>query len=171
MSAESLSALQQKYSVSRFYSPAEADTLLVDIVTYIGPKPGTSDHKTRFNPEYRSHYQNIVSGFRILFYHIDIDSTHYYYLERPARSLAGTRRGVGGSFRRDADGNITGFEETFNTPPSDDTLKLLNTGAILFGAMIEKKDLQPFLSDTSMVEWPDARLKYDREKKEWRYKE
>ncbi len=169
MSVDALRELQQKFSTTRYYSAAEAESLLVDIVSYIGPKPGISDHISRFNPEYKSYYQGIAESYEILFYHLNPDSTHYYYVERPARSLSGSRRGVGGSFRRDAEGKITAFEETFNTPPSDDSLKLLNTGAILFMAMIDRKDLQPYLSDTSMVEWPDDRLKYDREKHEWRY--
>lgn len=154
---------------TQYYSPSELDSLIVDIVTYIGRKPAHAESHTRFDTIHRAYYQSLAQQFEMVYYSID-DGTHTFYLLRPARSLQGNKRGVLGSFRIDQNGRITSFREWVNTPVGSDE-ELLEKGKRLFGAFTKAQNIADFLADTSLVEWPDGRLYYDTLRFEWRYPE
>lgn len=157
----------ESYRLQAWHSQEDADTLLVDMVTYIGRKPPLATAETRFDPEFRGYYQAYAGEFEIIYYFVQDSGTHWYYLIRPARSLHGNRRGVGGMFRLE-NGRISGFEELFNTPVMDeDRIRL--TGLELFEEMLQTGHVERFLRNSQYIEWPDERLKYDKEKFEWRY--
>ncbi len=158
-----------QFSVLNFFSQQDADSLLVDMVSYIGRKPPFATSMSRFDAEYRSYYINYAKEFDLVFHHASPEGVHYYYLIRPARSTLGNRRGVGGTFRFD-EGGISQFEELFNTPVSDEeTLKRI--GKELFNEMIEKGHVEAYAKKKEYIEWPDDRLKYNKEAFEWRYVE
>jgi hypothetical protein len=155
-----------------YLNRSEADTLLTDLVTYIYPKPKNADNKTRHNPEFRKYFVKSAGLFKFEYYTIVDDSTHYFYLIRPARSLKGNLRGVGGKFRIDhslkGSRRLTGFEELFNTVVMpEDSLKVY--GRKIMKYLVKHKHLDPFLYDPAIVEWPDQFLKYDKSLQEWRY--
>lgn len=154
---------------SQYYSPAELDSLMVDIVTYIGRKPAHAESHTRFDTIHRAYYQSLAQQFEMVYYSID-DGTHTFYLLRPARSLQGNKRGVLGSFRIDQNGRITSFREWVNTPVGTNE-ELLEKGKRLLTTFIKTQSLEEILSDSSLVEWPDGRLYYDILRFEWRYPE
>lgn len=154
---------------SEYYSPAELDSLMVDIVTYIGRKPAHAESHTRFDTIHRAYYQSLAQQFEMVYYSID-DGTHTFYLLRPARSLQGNKRGVLGSFRIDQNGRITSFREWVNTPVGTNE-ELLEKGKRLLTTFIKTQSLEEILSDSSLVEWPDGRLYYDTLRFEWRYPE
>jgi hypothetical protein len=60
------------------------------------------------------------------------------------------------------------FVEVFNTRvlPEDE---LWDKGLQLFEHMVANGDVENHPDRQLWVEWPDDRLKYDREKREWRY--
>ena len=157
-----------KYSINNYFDKDDADSLLVNIVTFIGKKPKAATSKTRFNPEHREHFQNIASQFKFCYYHIDADSTHYYYIIRPARSIHGNLRAVGGFFNLNDDFRPVEFEETFVTPINEENV-LENIGKSLFMELIKYKNVDKFLNDSTYIEWPDKRLTYCTENHEWRY--
>ncbi|MFO7721987.1 MAG: hypothetical protein R6V49_02075 [Bacteroidales bacterium] len=157
-----------QYSVLNFFDQDNADTLLVNIITFIGKKPPLADHLTRFDARFREHYIQQKDAYHFVYYHIGDDSTHYFYIARPARSVKGNTRGVGGMFRLQGELSIAGFEEVFNTPVAD-AKELRKIGAVLFNELISKKNVNDLLGDTSLIEWPDHRMKYDKEIFEWRY--
>jgi hypothetical protein len=160
---------QKKHSVLSFHSQQEADSLLVDLVTYIGRKPPLATSISRFDATFRPYYIQYAHEFNMLFYHVSSEGVHHYYLTRPARSVLGNRRGVGGMFRFDKEG-ISQFEELFNTPVSDEeTLKQI--GEELFAEMVEKGHVDAYAQKKEYIEWPDERLKYNKETNEWRYVE
>jgi hypothetical protein len=157
------------YAVEHYYNPAERDTLLLNMVTYIYKKPKSADYQTRHDPRYRPYYARELPNFELDRYYISADSTHYYFLIRPARHPGGNQRGVGGLFRVAGGNRIYDFEEIYNTPvlPEAD---IRDRGRLLFGEMVEKDgNISRYVNDKSLVEWPDERLKYDRQKNEWRY--
>lgn len=154
---------------SEYYSPAELDSLMVDIVTYIGRKPAHAESHTRFDTIHRAYYRSMAAQFEMVYYSVE-DGIHIFYLLRPARSLQGNKRGVLGSFRLDEQNRITEFREWVNTPVGSDE-ELLEKGKRLFGTYKVTQDLADFLADTSLVEWPDGRLYYDTLRFEWRYPE
>lgn len=163
---DSLYAAQ--HDILNYFSPDDADTILVNAVTFVGKKPALATSVTRYNPEFREHYIEYSDSFSFFLYHISDDSTHYFYMIRPARSLEGNRRGVIGKYRMNDDLSLYDFEEFANTLiKSEEELK--STGITLFRELLEKGNIDKYLPDTLFIEWPDDRLKYDKNKNEWRY--
>jgi hypothetical protein len=157
------------YQINNFYNQQQKDTLLVGLVSYIYRKPALATWQTKLNPEFRPYFIKNTTDFSIVYYHISQDSTHYYYLLRPARDNEGVqKRGVGGMFRVNELGEITDFEELFNTPIQSEA-KLKEIGLSLFEEMISTSNIEKYLNNKEYIEWPDGRLFYSKEKKEWRY--
>jgi hypothetical protein len=157
-----------KIDINSYYSPNERDSLLADMITYIYKKPREANFQSRFDTEYRDHYVNQLPYFKPVFYTITVDGVHYYYVIRPARSINGNTRGVGGYFTKDSQGKITNFVELFNTPILPEHV-LVTRGEKLFLEMVSTGEVKNYLKNPDYVEWPDDRLKYDRERNEWRY--
>jgi hypothetical protein len=158
----------QEYDIKSYFTAQQRDTLMADIITYVYKKPKTADYITRFSLHYRNWYVQNLPLFDLAYYYISDDSTHYYYLIRPARSAKGSTRGVGGSFKLNSEGKIIHFEELFNTPVMA-TPYLKQKGLILFKEMVASGDVDGYLGNPEFIEWPDDRLKYDNVKNEWRY--
>jgi hypothetical protein len=158
---------KKPYRFERNFTHQQRDTLLVDMVTLIGKKPKTADYISRHEPRFREYYNELSKEFSMeYFYHVD--DTCYYYMIRPARSARGNTRGVGGKLTLDQEFRIDYFEESFNTPiyPREDLERI---GWRLFRELIEKRSIEGLLWNVDYIEWPDDRLKYDLEKREWRY--
>ena len=158
---------KKPYRFNNYYSQQIRDTLLVEMVTLIGKKPKTADYLTRHEPRFRNYYTQLADSFSIVFFH-QADDTCYFYMVRPARSVRGNTRGVGGKLTLDADHKIDYFEESFNTPiyPREELERI---GWRLFRELIEKRSISGLLWNVDYIEWPDDRLQYDVEKREWRY--
>ena len=156
------------YDVNLFFPDQDMrDTLMANMITYIYKRPKVATNESRTQPQFREYYVDKITMFDHLYHYLSNDSTHYYYLIRPARSLKGTNRGVGGKFKTDSQLNLYEFEEVFNTYiMSVDSLKLV--GMELFTNMINGS-LTDNVENNKYIEWPDDRLKYDKEKMEWRY--
>ncbi len=163
---DSINALQ--YEISNYFDQTMIDSLLVTAVTYIGRKPVMATSFTRFDQEFRAYYVGYAPQFSFFLYHISPDSLHSFYMIRPARSLEGNARGVLGQFRMKDEFKLYDFEEILNTriKPQPELKKI---GLILFEELIQKGNVDAMIADTSMVEWPDGRLKYHKEMHEWRY--
>ena len=161
-----LLSCKRKYEVKEYYSQAEQDTLLADIITYVYNKPGYSDWQTRFLPKYRKYYVSHLKDFQFHRYFIDENNTHHFYLIRPARGPQGNIRGVGGTFKRDQEGKIYAFKELFNTPiATREQLEI--RGAELFKWMIVNGNVNAYLKNPDYIEWPDNMTYYDTIQHEW----
>lgn len=155
------------FQVERQLAPAERDTLLVDLITYIHRRPNEAINLDRTEARFRPWYRSQLPDYTLLQYHTAEDGTHWFFLARPARSVKGDRRGVGGRFRISEQGRPTAFEEVFNTPVlSMDSVRIV--GELLFPELVLLNGAVPRPDDRRLVEWPDASLHYDRERKEWR---
>jgi hypothetical protein len=166
-SAETSSAT---YEVAAHFPGSEKDTLLANMITFIYKRPNAAINRDRTDPEFRSYYVSRLGEFEFVHHHFSADSTHWFYLIRPARSVDGDKRGVGGRFRTNEALEMVEFEEIFNTPIMTEEA-LRRTGRILFEEMIATGNVDAYSQDRGMIEWPDDRLKYDKEKREWRYNE
>lgn len=153
--------------VSEYYSEAERDSLLVEIVTFIGRKPAQASALSRFEPQFRSYYSNLSKNFILYYYSVNGDR-HTFYLSRPARSSDGNRRGVLGTFRKDGEGKIIDFREVLNTIVSDEE-RIRELGEQLMLSYLTGQRFDEMLKDRSIVEWPDSMLYYDTTVFEWRY--
>lgn len=157
-----------RYHVAGHFPGAIADTLLANMITFIFKRPTAAINRDRTHAEFRSYYVSKLDQFEFVHHHMSADSTHWFYVIRPARNVDGDKRGVGGKFRTNEALEMVEFEEIFNTPvmPKD---QLEQTGRILFEEMIATGNVDAFTHDRKQIEWPDERLKYDTEKREWRY--
>lgn len=160
-----------KSAPAHYLSPNEADTLLTDMVTYIYNKPVNSTNQSRHNSEFRKYFIKSALLFKFEYYSVSPDSTHYFYLIRPARTLKGNQRGVGGKFRIDnsvkSSRRLLEFEELFNTVPMpEDSLRVY--GHKIMNYLVKHNNFDPFLYDPAIVEWPDRFLRYDKIDQEWK---
>lgn len=155
--------------VSKYYSDTERDTLLTNIITYIYTKPTYATNATRFQSQFRKYYVQSLPKFSLENYFIALDSTHYFFLIRPVGNTLKYRRGVLGKFKlKNADGSLmpTDFEEIVNTPHLEEAL-VKERGAFLFKELIKTGNLDKYLGMKDYIEWPDARLVYDKKINEW----
>ncbi|CAN5205983.1 hypothetical protein BH23BAC1_BH23BAC1_07990 [soil metagenome] len=158
----------EEYLWEKNFSQEERDTIMADIVTYIYIKPKTANWQTRHESRFRSYYVNKISLFEMDQYYYSGDSIHYFFMIRPARSPKGNKRGVGGKFKMNEEMKISEFEELFNTPVmAEDSIKLV--GNTLFQEMIKSGNVDYYLQNSSLIEWPDERLKYNKAINDWDY--
>lgn len=159
---------RKTYDVEQYFPGNQKDTLLTNMVTFIYRRPSRATQATRTNPEFRAYYVRSAPLFEYVYHHRTEDGVHYYYLIRPARSLEGDKRGVGGRFTTNEDLELVTFEEIFNTTIMDED-HLRTYGLQLFEEMVTEGNVNRFLPDQNIIEWPDHRLKYNKERREWRY--
>lgn len=158
--------------VGKYYSNAERDTLLTNIITYIYVKPAYASNATRFQAQFRKYYVQSLPKFSIENYFISPDSTHYFFLIRPVGNTLKYRRGVLGKFKLKnstvAPGSLmpTDFEEIVNTPHLTEAL-VKERGAFLFKELIKTGNLDKYLGMKDYIEWPDSMLVYDKNINEW----
>ncbi len=160
--------VEDHFSVHNYFDQKRQDSLLVNIVTYIGKKPRLADYQTRHNAEHRNFYTQQAKQFRFQYYYVSADNVHYYYLIRPARSTRGNLRGAGGKFKMRGHLEIYDLEELFITPVLDEE-ELVTKGEALFREMVGSGNINKYINYKNYIEWPDERLKYDRARNEWRY--
>lgn len=152
------------YEISNHLSDEVSDTLMVDIVTLMGVKPRNADWQSRHDAAYRSFYIRQAAEYEIEYYHIAPEGWHYFLMIRPTRSMQpGHKRAIGGRFIPDNNFYPQQYEELFVTRQMDES-QIREISKSLFKSMISGN-----LEKTESIEWPDDRLKYDRNKKEWRY--
>lgn len=161
-----LFSCKDNYDVSKYYSAGERDTLLTTIITYIYTQPQYATWETRFDSKYRKYYVSQLSKFRFEKYFITQSNTHYYYIIRPARSINGNLRGVGGSFKLDENGKIISFKEIFNTPVGD-LNELREKGDELFKWMVKTGHVNEYVKNSDYIEWPNVQSYYDTIRHEW----
>lgn len=156
------------YDISNYFDKAAQDTLMTNIITYIYKVPKGVKKEDKFNPEYRQLYVNQIEEFKWVYYHVDVNDQHYFYLIRPARNVKGYKRGVAGSFRLKVNLELDDFREILNTPmqPEDE---ILEKSEYLWKDLMYFKHVDRYLYNRDFIEFPSEGCKYDFEKKEWRY--
>lgn len=155
------------YHIDRYIPREQQDSLLVNVVTLMGVKPRYADHQTRMEPRYRQFYIEQSRNYYFYRYYVDDNGLHFFYMIRPARHPLGNRRAIGGSFRLGDDLELLDYREEFVTQVLEEE-RLRELADVLFPALIAG-DLQQHLSNKLIIEWPDDRLRYDLQKREWRY--
>ncbi len=165
-----IAAAAAEHDVTATFPAGLADTLLVNMVTFIHKRPNAAINRDRTDPQFRPYYVDAAGQYRMVYHRLAPDSTHWFYLIRPARSVGGDKRGVGGRFRTNDRLEMVDFEEVFNTPILP-VAELEDKGLALFQEMVATGGVRAYAEDRSFIEWPDDRLKYDVKRREWRYAE
>ena len=161
------SCQSKKYSVSTYFSDNERDTLLTNIITYVFVKAPNATTENRFDIQFRQFYINFLPKFRIEKYHQTPDGWNYFFMVRPVGNSPKYKRGVLGKFRLKKDSLLPeAFEEVVNTPHLEEKV-LIERGDFLFHELIKNGNLDKYLAMKHYIEWPDARLVYDKNINEW----
>lgn len=171
INTKTFESIEKYNSLTSNMSKEEKDTLLTELASFIIRKPSAATWETKFHPEFREYYKKNRSELELV-YLATVADTFYYYLLREARTNEGIKkRGVGGKYViNSTDNSIKDFEEIFVSrvlPESD----LKEFGNEYMELVTTYSDLTGFLSQKEKIEWPDGRLFYSKQKKEWRYVE
>ncbi len=154
------------YQAKTYFSQAEQDTLLTNIITYTSQYARGATNATRFETKFRQEYVSRLSQYKLVNYFIASDSTHYFFITRPVGSGM-FRRGVGGKFKLGAKQMPTEYEELWCTPHFKEEDTILERGGFLFKAMTKEGNIDKYLTMKMYVEWPDSTLKYNKNIHEW----
>lgn len=163
------SSTDSKYQIETYFDKATQDTLMADIITNIYKVPRGVDPKKKSDPEFRNLYVNQIPLFQFVYYYIDPNnSTHYFYLIRPARNEKGHKRGVLGKFKLDDNLKFIDFEEISVTPMLPEE-KILENGEFLWNDLMYFGNVDRYFLNKQFIEFPDERTRYDKVKREWTY--
>jgi hypothetical protein len=156
-----------KEDVGYYFSDSERDTLLTNIITYIGENARFSTDSTKFQSKYRAEYVSRLPLFHFVHLAKDTSGAFIYLISRPVAGRMDLRRGVVGRFTL-KEGSLMpdNFEEVVNTPHFSEEL-VVERGSFLFKELVRKGKLDEYLSMKHYVEWPDKYLVYDKKKKTW----
>jgi hypothetical protein len=161
-----IASCSDKYDPATYFTAPERDSLLADIITYVYVRPSGANWDTRFNLEFRKFYVSQLPKFRFENLYRDESGNYYYFIIRPARSVEGTQRGVGGTFRLDERNKIIRFNEVYVTPVGD-LVELRKMGVELFEHMVRTGNVEQYMLNDVYLEWPNAWTDYDTVRHEW----
>lgn len=156
-----------KDEVAYYFSGAERDTLLTNIITIISEKALYATDSTKFQARFRTQYVNRLPFFKFIHLTKDPSGVYTYLIDRPVAGRKDLHRGVVGTFTLKPNSTeIDQFEEVANTPHFDEeTVK--ERGGFLFRELAKTGSLNKYFSMKHYVEWPDSALKYDKQKRTW----
>ncbi len=161
-----LFACRSKDDVGYYFNKNEQDSLLTNIITYTSEYARGATNQTRFDEKFRAEYASRLPKYELIKYHITPDSTHYFFIARPAGNIF--RRGIGGKFKlKNASLMPIDYEEQWCTPHFKSDSLVKERGNYLFSEMVKKGNVNHLLNMKHYIEWPDSTLKYDKQKHEW----
>jgi hypothetical protein len=166
------SCSSKKYNADQYLSKADQDSILMCITIYDAKLPEGSDAtlQTRFNEKYRPYYEKVKSISGMPYYYVAPDSTHYFLIMKRAISIhPNDKRTIGGRFKLDSNKKIYDYEEVFWMPRMDQD-EALDKGKTLFTEMVEKGNVDRYLSDREYIEFPDAACYFDKSAATWKVK-
>jgi hypothetical protein len=162
-----LAGCHSKDEAAYYFSDSERDTLLTNIITIISEKALYASDSTKYQAQFRAEYVKRLPMFEFVQLTKDTSGIFTYLISRPVAGRKDLRRGVVGTFTLKPNSlNIDQFEEVANTPHFDEeTVK--ERGAFLFHELVKTGSLKQYIAMKHYVEWPDATLKYDKQKRAW----
>jgi hypothetical protein len=161
---------QRKDDISIYYNKPTQDTILANIITYVYKVPRGADPARKHDLEYRKLYVDQLPNFKFIKYFIDVedDSTHYFYLIRPARNTQGYKRGILGKYKIDNSLRLHDFEEIANTPMITE-VEVVENGEYLWNDLMHFGNVDRYILNKKFIEFPDGRAVYDKVKNRWTY--
>jgi hypothetical protein len=157
------SACGRSASVETHFSTQQADTLLVNIMTYLFAPEGVRA-ESRFEPRFRSTYYLDKENFSLMKLLRVSDGYYYYLILR--RESDGCRRALGGRFSAEGT-RVSKLEELFVGPVLGQAQALQN-GEYVFREMVKSRGLPPHMAGMKhYVEWPNELRRYDTLSHSW----
>jgi hypothetical protein len=162
-----LAGCHSKEEAAYYFSDSEQDTLLTNIISIISEKALYATDSTKYQARFRAQYVSRLPLFHFVHLTKDTSGVYTYLISRPVAGRADLRRGVIGTFTLKSDKlEIDQFEEVVNTPHFDEeTVK--ERGGFLFRELAKTGSLTKYFTMKHYVEWPDANLRYNKQKRVW----
>jgi hypothetical protein len=162
-----LAGCHSKDEAAYYFSDSERDTLLTNIISIISEKALYATDSTKYQAQFRAEYVKRLPMFQFVQLTKDTSGKFTYLISRPVAGRMDLRRGVLGAFTLKPNSlDIDQFEEVANTPHFDEeTVK--ERGGFLFRELVKTGSLTEYFAMKHYVEWPDATLKYDKQKRAW----
>lgn len=162
---------KELFNPSLYFSKNELDSIIVDLTTYIYKKPDGISWESKFDKKHRTYYVINSVNFELIYLNKHNENSYYFYLLRPAKDANGwQQRGVGGKCVVSNKGELIDLEEIINTKIFE-RYELLAIGNYFMSSISDSIQLDSFINEKDIIEWPDGQLFYSKEKKEWRYME
>lgn len=156
-------------SSAYYFNQKQQDSLLVNIIKYVGENATYASDSTRFKPEFTLYYQSLLPKYQLVNLFKSPSGIYYFFLNRPVSTLLNYRRGVVGSFTLDRAGLFPkNFREIMNTPHLKDEM-VMERGGFLFRELVKNGNIDAYLGMRDYVEWPDRTLKYEVKWNRWVY--
>jgi len=161
------SACHSKEEAEYYFSDADRDTLLTNVITLVSENAVYANLNTRFQKKFRAAYVSRLPLYHFVKFTKLENGDCYFLLSRPVANLNSLRRGVVGRFTLSKGSLMPAhFEEVVNTPHFSEEL-VVERGTFLFQELIKKGKLDEYLTMKHYVEWPDKYLKYDKLNNTW----
>jgi len=162
---------EPKDSPKHYLSDSERDSLLVNIITLVAENATYANDSTRFNPEFRSYYVQLLPKYTLEKLEKTGEGQFVFLLNRPVGHLTKYRRSVIGKFQmKEGSLHPENFEEVVNTPHLDPETAL-KRGKFLFKELVQKGNLTEYIPLKHYVEWPDSTLTYHKKWNRWAFHE
>ncbi|MCS6824743.1 MAG: hypothetical protein NZ529_10640 [Cytophagaceae bacterium] len=166
-----LSCDNRNYDIESYYTKEQSDSLMFSILPYIAKLEKKVNYENRFNPEHKAYFMAKWADYKFQFkrYFITEDSTHYFLIWKVAPSLYEKYIAIGGRFKKDKNGKVIQFEEIFNTwKMKPDELE--EKSFALFDYMVKNGNVDPFMKEEYLIEFPDDKVYYDKKECRWKVK-
>lgn len=159
---------KEEYSADNYYTPEALKNNLFTILPYIAKLENGVNYENRFDASQKSYFEAQQNNFKFSMerYFITPDSTHYFLIWKIAPSLYVKKIAIGGRYKKDKNGKIYAFEELFNTPKMK-LEELKEKSFPLFDYMVKNGNVDKYIGDYLLVEFPDNKCVYDKNKTRW----
>ncbi len=146
---------------------SEQDRIFLQLVTLTDKRPAGATVDNRDSVAFVDYYTARLRVHEFGNYYI-ADSVRYFQLYKVVPSLFKERIAIGGRYKTDGKGNITEFEELYTTPKLKPEV-FEETANELFLEMVNKGNVDAYLKQKAMIEFPDANCHYNKETRSWIY--
>ncbi|SDY46028.1 MULTISPECIES: hypothetical protein [Rhodonellum] len=160
---------ENKYEADKHLTEVEKSQLLLTTIRYMGhlPKKGTQENK--FDADFDEHYSTLAKEYTVEAYH-QKDDYEYVLTTRIAPSLKEKKIAIGVKMQRNANGELTYYEEVFRTWKFE-VPEMKEKGFMLFDKMVKGEDLSPYYPQNSgkeeFIEFPDQKVTFDIKERRW----
>jgi hypothetical protein len=163
---------KDKYAVENYFKKEENAEKIYPLLPYIAKLDLGVNYGNRFDPKNREYFETQLKDFKFSFerYFITTDSIHYFLIWKVAPSLYKKKIAIGGRFKKDKTGRIYAFEELFNTAKMPEE-ELKEKSFPLFDYMAENGNVDKYLGQYLLIEFPDANCVYDKKRSRWSFKD
>lgn len=159
---------QEEYHSEKLFDNSKLkDSVTIDILQFIIPTSEFSQG-SRNSDTLRKDIQDRLSFFSLIYYFPKPDSSYYFLISKKIASVKNEVVGIGGHYKI-KNKNIVEFVEEFQTPKMSEE-DLRKKGVVVFKEMMKEGNITKFVTNKSLVEFPDNHTYYDTHTNSWKTK-